>query len=101
VADDLPSRPPDSAPAGLQALWPLVLEYGISDDAKRDEALESASTEQLTALVAAVNKAAFDLINRYLDDTGDAEEAVPYGDLAQAAMEAQLVLKARRGGGAA
>lgn len=37
----------------------------------------------------------FDLINSYLDETDDAEEAVPYGDLAQAAMEAQFVLKSR------
>ena len=47
------------------------------------------------ALVSAVTKETFDQINHFLDQTGDAEEAVPFGDLAQAAMEAKLELKLR------
>ena len=76
-------------------MWPLVLQFGFPDDVEREKVLEAASTEQLTALTSAVDKAVFDLINSYLDETDDAEEAVPYGDLAQAAMEAQFVLKSR------
>ena len=34
-------------------------------------------------------------INRYLDETDNAEDAVPFGDLAQAAEEAKLELKRR------
>jgi hypothetical protein len=95
MRDDLPGQPPASAPPALQVLWPLVQRYGSSDDAERERALDDASTEELTVLVTAVDKAAFDLINGYLDETDNAEEAVPYGDLAQVAMEAQLVLKSR------
>ena len=76
-------------------MWPLVLQFGFSDDVEREKVLKAASTEQLTALVSAVDKAVFDLINSYLDETNDPEKAVPYGDLAQAAMEAQFVLKSR------
>ena len=34
-------------------------------------------------------------INAYLDKTGDAEHAIAYGDLAQAAMEARFELDRR------
>ncbi|HKB17407.1 MAG TPA: hypothetical protein VKF28_00110 [Candidatus Dormibacteraeota bacterium] len=92
---DVPNTAPESAPAELQALWPLVQQYGISDDDEREQAIEHASSEELATLVAAVDKTVFDLINRYLDDMDNAEEAVPFGDLALAAMEAQIELKAR------
>jgi hypothetical protein len=35
------------------------------------------------------------LINAYLDETGDAEDALPYGDLAQAVLEAQFEVQRR------
>jgi len=35
-------------------------------------------------------------INAYLDATNDAERAVPYGDLAQAALEARAELERRQ-----
>ena len=37
----------------------------------------------------------FDAINAYLDETRDAAEAVPFGNLAQAAMEATVEIAAR------
>ncbi len=57
--------------------------------------LKGASAEELIALVGAVTSEAFDQINYFLDQTFDAEEAVPFGDLAQAAIEAKLELKLR------
>ena len=88
--------PPASAPAVLRALWPLVVRFGVSDDRVRDDALRAASVDDLKKLVAAVGPAEFAAINAYLDDTGDAAESVPYGDLAQAAMEATVELATRR-----
>jgi hypothetical protein len=92
---DLPPQAPGSAPPRLLALWPLVLRYGGSDDLARGRSLEAASTEELRELVASVDAEAFDAINRYLDETGDSEESVPFGDLAQAAMEASQLLERR------
>ena len=91
----LPSNPPASTPAELRALWPLVVRFGVSDDRARDDALRAASVEDLKELVAAVGPVEFDAINAYLDETHDAEEAVPFGDLAQAAMEAMVEIAAR------
>ena len=79
----------------LQALAPLVQRFGVSDDVERERVLNGASTEELIALVNAVTKEAFDQINQFLDQTSDAEDAVPFGDLAQAAAEARLELKLR------
>jgi hypothetical protein len=79
----------------LQALAPLVQRFGVSDDVERERVLNGASTEELIALVNAVTKEAFDQINQFLDQTSDAEDAVPLGDLAQAAVEARLELKLR------
>jgi hypothetical protein len=90
-----PPLPPDSAPEPLKALWPLVLRYGISDDTVREDTIDAASDEALTALVNRVDKPVLQAINRYLDLVHDAEEACPFGDLAQAAMEAGIVLKQR------
>jgi len=90
-----PSSSPESAPEALRALWPLVLHYGISDDQVREDTLEAASDAELTELVRRVDKPVLQAINQYLDLVHDAEEAVPFGDLAQAAMEAQLLLKQR------
>jgi hypothetical protein len=90
-----PPQPPDTAPEPLRELWPLVLRYGISDDAVRENALDAASNEELTNLVTRVDKSVLIAITHYLDLVDNAEEACPYGDLAQAAMEAGIVLKGR------
>jgi hypothetical protein len=86
---------PTAFPQELQDLAPLVQRFAVSDDVERERALNEASTEDLIALVNAVTRETFDQINQFLDQTGDAEGAVPYGDLAQAAMEAKLELKRR------
>jgi len=86
---------PVVVPKELQGLAPLVRRFGVSDDVERERVLNGASTEELTALVSAVTKETFDQINQFLDQTDDAEDAVPFGDLAQAAMEAKLELKRR------
>jgi hypothetical protein len=95
MSANVPAQPPASAPPALRDLWHWVQEFGFSDDVERESALEEASYEELTQLVQVVDRQAFDLINSYLDETDNAEEAVPYGDLAQAAMEASLLLKHR------
>lgn len=82
-------------PQELQGLAALVQRFGIADDVERERVLKGASTEELIALVNAVTKDKFDHINQFLDQTFDAEDAVPFGDLAQAAMEAKLELKLR------
>ena len=82
-------------PPALQGLALLVQRFGIADDVARERVLKGASTEELIALVGAVTKERFDQINQFLDQTLDAEDAVPFGDLAQAAMEAKLELKLR------
>ena len=92
---DVPKDPPASAPDDLRALWPLVLHFGISDDRERDAKLRTASTLELEELIAAVGYSEVELINTYLDRTGESDEAVPYGDLAQASMEATVELAAR------
>lgn len=91
----LPLDPPASAPPDLRELWPLVKQFAPSDDKARARTLAEAPIEQLKELVRRVDAKAFAAINSYLDETRDAEEAVPYGDLAQAAMEAATVLRER------
>ena len=83
----LPSEPPEDAPDDLKTAWPLVLRWGESDDVDRGEIVDAASDEELKTLVGAVDPL-FSAINAYLDATRDAERAVPYGDLAQAATAA-------------
>jgi hypothetical protein len=92
----VPVDPPASAPEQLRGLWSYVQRYGHSDDVAREGILDQSSDAQLDDLVGAVTATIFDAINAYLDATHDTEEAVPYGDLAQAAMEADLVLRNRR-----
>jgi hypothetical protein len=91
---ELPGDPPDDAPDDLKAVWYLVLRWGESDDVGRGALIEAASDEELTDLLEAIDPL-FPAINGYLDATGDAERAVPYGDLAQAAMEARFELDRR------
>jgi len=76
-----------------------VRQFSTSDDRARARVLADASAEQLRELVRRVNADAFAAINLYLDETHDAEEAVPYGDLAQAAMEAAAILRQRGAAG--
>jgi Flp pilus assembly protein TadD len=82
-------------PHELQGLAPLVLKFGVSDDDERERVLVSASNEELIALVNTVTKDVFEQINRFLDQTFDSEDAVPFGDLAQAAIEAKQELQRR------
>jgi hypothetical protein len=91
----LPLEPPTSAPELLRNLWPLLLRFGLSDDGARARLLAATPTDDLNDLVIRVSPAVFKAINAYLDDTDDAEEAVPFGDLAQAAMEAATILRER------
>ena len=84
-----------AVPPELQGLTPLLDTFGISDDVERERVVSDATTQELKELVAAVNAEVLDQINRFLDQTFDAEYAVRYGDLAQAAMEATLELKER------
>lgn len=93
----MPAEPPASAPRELQAIWTLVKRYGFADDLARQRVLDDASDQELDQLVSAVSPAVFTQMNAYLDGTGDSKDAVPYGDLAQAAMEAAQVLRRRRG----
>lgn len=72
-----------------------MLRWGKSDDVDRSALTEIASDEDLTNLLEVVDPL-FPSINGYLDVTGDAERAVPFGDLAQAAMEARFELDRRR-----
>lgn len=95
MRSELPRQPPDDAPDALKGAWRLVLRWGESDDVDREQLVGSASDKELTALIEAVNPL-FPAINAYLDETGDAEHAVPYGDLAQAAMEAQFEMDRRK-----
>ncbi len=50
-------------------------------------------------LVDVIDKPTFQLINQYLDDSDNSEEAVPYGDLAQAVMEAASLIRDKSGQG--
>jgi hypothetical protein len=50
---------------------------------------------RIPRLVTTIGPCVFEAINNYLDETHDAEQAVPYGDPAQAAMEVQFELDRR------
>ena len=95
MISDLPPEPPSDAPEALKALWPLVLRWGESDDDVRGHLTAAASEEELEELVDVVAPL-YPAINAYLDETSDAERAVPYGDLAQAAEEVQIAIARRR-----
>lgn len=84
-----------AVPPGLHSLKPLLDKFGISDDVERERVVSLATSEDLKEVVGAVTAEVLDQINRFLDQTFDAEYAVRYGDLAQAAMEAKLELKER------
>jgi phytoene dehydrogenase-like protein len=94
VSVALPSLPPDDAPDAPAALWPLVLRWAESDDARRGQLIDAAADHDLQGLVDRVRPTLVS-INAYLDRTADAERAVPFGDLAQAALEAEQALDGR------
>jgi hypothetical protein len=94
VSIDLPAEPPDDAPDELALLWPLVLRWAESDDALRERLIDNAADEDLRALTRAV-RPMLTSIDAYLDRAADAAHAVPFGDLAQAAIEAEQVLVRR------
>jgi len=71
-----------------------VLHWGLSDDVGRGGLTAAATDEELEVLVQMVNPL-YPAINAYLNKTGNAEHALPYGDLAQAAMEARFELDHR------
>jgi Protein of unknown function (DUF4240) len=87
--------PTIAVPQELQGLAQLVHRFGISDDLVRESVLKGSSNDELIALVNAVTTEMFGKINQFLEQTLDAEGAVAFGDLAQAAMEAKLELKLR------
>ena len=88
------ATPPEDTPAELAALWPLVLRWARGDDVQRVGMITTAPSEDLAELAQQVRPFLSD-INAYLDRTGDAERAVPFGDLAQAALEAEHELRRR------
>jgi len=90
----LPDEPPADAPPALAAIWPLVRRWAEGDDAVRFALVEAAGVAELQSLVD-VGRPLLPAINEYLDATGDAEHAVPYGDLAQAILEAETELRRR------
>lgn len=94
MRSDLDADPPGDAPDALKRVWPLVLRWGVSDDVDRSQLVESAHIDDLRALIDTVAPL-YPTINAYLDETGDAEHAVPYGDLAQAALEAEFEIRRR------
>ncbi len=61
----------------------------------REQILDAASDDELTELVSRVDKPALRAIVQYLDLVDNAEEATPYDALAQAAMEAEMLLTRR------
>jgi hypothetical protein len=90
----LPDTPPGDATPLLSAAWPLVLRWGESDDVERQSLIEASSEDDLRDLLEA-GRPLLPAINDYLDATGDAPHAVPYGDLAQAIMQAEIELRDR------
>jgi hypothetical protein len=89
-----PPDPPQDAPFELKRAWPLVVRWGASNDVDRGALIDGSSTQELEALANTV-ESLLPAINAYLDQTGNAEYAVPYGDLAQAGVEARIQLNRR------
>jgi hypothetical protein len=94
-ADESRPVPLGELPSEFRPLIPLIRKWGIGDDADRTERLERASRRQLQTLVRRVSPL-FQSINAYLDDcSGNGSyAAAALGSLAQAAVEAKLILEA-------
>ncbi len=78
-------------PEPFSDLSDCAQQWAISDDTRREEAIESASTETLESLVARVGPR-LPSINAYLD-THSGEEGAALSNLAETVAEAQIVLK--------
>lgn len=91
----LPSEPPEDAPEALKAAWPLVRMWAGSDATARGAIVDSASNDDLEKIMGMVDRL-FPVILSYLEKTDDADRALPYVDLAQAALEARFELESRR-----
>ena len=91
----LPTEPPEDAPEPLKAAWPQVRMWAGSDATARGAFVDSASNEELEKIMGTVDRL-FPVILSYLEKTGDADRALPYVDLAQAALEARFELESRR-----
>ena len=96
MTDAPPPHPPADAPAALASLWSLAVRWATGDDLDRERRIESATSDELRELRDAVRPLLGD-IDRYLDQTHDAAWALPFGDLAQAAIEADQELARRPG----
>jgi hypothetical protein len=87
-------------PSELQPLAKLIRDYGIGDDIEREKAVVAASPAELDDMVTAVAPH-WQVINAFLDENmqppGSLQDvAVALGDLAQAAMEADLERQGRQ-----
>jgi hypothetical protein len=83
----------DSFPDALRPLIPLIAQWAISDDEERSRKLMRSAESTRQRLVNAVVPL-LPLVDQFLDTFGrnPPEEACALGDLAQAAIEAQLIL---------
>jgi hypothetical protein len=88
----------EEVPAALRPLIPLVERWAISDDEERWRKLNHCAPSTRQKLVGAVVPL-IPVINQFLDTFGNSpsEEACAFGDLAQAALEAQSLLAERPG----
>ena len=87
----------EGLPEQFKILIPLMKQWSISDDNDRSEKLGKVSSKTLSRLVQVVTPN-FDKINQYLDSFEKrplSESAILLGSLAECAVEAQLLLKAR------
>ncbi len=71
-----------------------MLQWAEGDDSARGDRLQAAGAEELRLPAAAVQPL-YPAMNAYLAAACDAERAVPFGDLAQAGLEARLELERR------
>lgn len=86
-------------PGELEPLAPVVREWAVGDDVKREAKHESASTEALKAYWDAVAPH-FAAINAYLDEnvaSDEPYEAIVLGTTAEGALEAALEIERRTG----
>ena len=86
----------DELPNELQPLVTLVSKWSISDDEERSQKIRRAARSTRQKLVDTVLPL-IPIINQYLDTFKTeplSPEACEFGDLAQAALEAQILLKA-------
>src|SRR5260370_29953074 len=81
-------------PAALRPLVPHYQRFAVADDVEREHLIQQATADDLQQLVEAVNPR-WPEINAFLEfDSASNEESLT-DSLAQAAMEAQIELKAR------